>query len=105
VVLIDADPGMANRIAQRVESALRNDREQPALSVSIGIGIYPEDGRTAPELLQAADRSCTRARKQHTPTGQRRLIPVACENTATLGQWISFSGTTRSNCESVCSVH
>ena len=56
VVLIDADPSMANRIAQRVESALRNGREQPLLSVSIGISVYPEDGRTASEMLEAADR-------------------------------------------------
>jgi diguanylate cyclase (GGDEF)-like protein/PAS domain S-box-containing protein len=63
VVLIDADPGMANRIAQRVESALRADREQPTLSVSVGIGVYPEDGRTAPELLQAADRHLYRRKK------------------------------------------
>lgn len=63
VVLIDADPGMANRIAQRVESALRNDREQPTLSVSVGISVYPEDGRTAPELLQAADRHLYKRKK------------------------------------------
>ena len=63
IVLIDADPGMANRIAQRVESALRNDREQPALRASIGISIYPEDGRTAAELLQAADRHLYKRKK------------------------------------------
>src|SRR5260370_40944953 len=57
VVLVDADPGLANRIAQRVERAMRDGREQQQLSVSIGISIYPEDGRTAPELLEAADRS------------------------------------------------
>ena len=56
VVLIDADPSMANRIAQRVESALRNGRQQPLLGVSIGISVYPEDGRTASEMLEAADR-------------------------------------------------
>jgi diguanylate cyclase (GGDEF)-like protein/PAS domain S-box-containing protein len=56
VVLIDADPGMASQIAHRVESALRNGREHPPLSVSIGISVYPEDGRTAAELLEAADR-------------------------------------------------
>src|SRR5712672_2903517 len=63
IVLIDAGPGMANRIAQRIESALRNDHEQPTLSVSVGIGIYPEDGRTAPELLQAADRQLYKRKK------------------------------------------
>ncbi len=63
VVLIDADPGMANRIAQRVESALRQGRERPPLSVSIGISVYPEDGRTAPELLGAADRHLYKRKK------------------------------------------
>jgi diguanylate cyclase (GGDEF)-like protein/PAS domain S-box-containing protein len=63
IVLIDAGPGMANRIAQRVESALRNDHEQPTLSVSVGIGVYPEDGRSAQELLQAADRQLYERKK------------------------------------------
>jgi diguanylate cyclase (GGDEF)-like protein/PAS domain S-box-containing protein len=57
VVLIDADPGMANRIAQRVERVMRDERERPFLTVSIGIGIYPDEGRTAAQLLEAADRS------------------------------------------------
>ena len=56
VVLIDADPGMATRIAQRVERAFRDGQERPSLTVSIGISVYPEDGRTAAELLEAADR-------------------------------------------------
>jgi diguanylate cyclase (GGDEF)-like protein/PAS domain S-box-containing protein len=63
VVLIDADPGMANRIAQRVERAFRDRRERPPLTVSIGISIYPEDGRTAPELLEAADRHLYKRKK------------------------------------------
>jgi diguanylate cyclase (GGDEF)-like protein/PAS domain S-box-containing protein len=63
VVLIDADPSMANRIAQRVENALRNGREHPLLSVSTGISVYPEDGRTAPELLEAADRQLYKRKK------------------------------------------
>jgi GGDEF domain-containing protein len=62
-VLIDADPGMANRIASRIESALRNGRESPPLSVSIGISVYPEEGRTAPELLEAADRHLYKRKK------------------------------------------
>jgi diguanylate cyclase (GGDEF)-like protein len=37
VVLIDADPGKARQIAERVEKALRSDRNEPPLSVSIGI--------------------------------------------------------------------
>jgi diguanylate cyclase (GGDEF)-like protein/PAS domain S-box-containing protein len=63
VVLIDADPGMARRIAQRVERAMRDGRERPPLTVSIGISIYPEGGGTAAELLEAADRSLYKRKK------------------------------------------
>ncbi len=63
VVLIDADPGMANRIAQRIERAFRDGQEGPPLTVSIGISVYPEGGRTAPELLEAADRRLYKRKK------------------------------------------
>jgi diguanylate cyclase (GGDEF)-like protein/PAS domain S-box-containing protein len=63
VVLIDADPGMANRIAQRVEQAFRDGQEKPPLTVSIGISVYPEDGRTAAELLEGADRHLYKRKK------------------------------------------
>ena len=63
IVLIDADPGMANRIAQRVQKALREGREQPPLTVSIGMSASPEDGQTVPELLQAADRHLYKRKK------------------------------------------
>lgn len=56
VLLIDADPGMARLIAGRVQTALQSSREEPALTVSIGIGVYPDDGRTVQDLLEAADR-------------------------------------------------
>ena len=56
LLLIEADPGMARRVADRIEGALKNDLEQPRLNVSIGIGIYPEDGRAGQQLLAAADR-------------------------------------------------
>jgi GGDEF domain-containing protein len=42
---------------------LRNGREQPLLSVSIGISVYPEDGRTASEMLEAADRQLYKRKK------------------------------------------
>jgi diguanylate cyclase (GGDEF)-like protein/PAS domain S-box-containing protein len=63
VVLIDADPAMANRIAQRIKRAFRDGQHRPPLSVSIGIGIFPEDGRTAAELLETADRHLYKRKK------------------------------------------
>ena len=55
VILIDSDRGMAEQVARRIEYGLRTDRVKPALSVSIGMGVYPDDGRTAAELFEAAD--------------------------------------------------
>lgn len=56
VLLIDGDPGMARQIAGRIQHALGIRREDPRLSVSIGISIFPDDGRTVQDLLEAADR-------------------------------------------------
>jgi diguanylate cyclase (GGDEF)-like protein/PAS domain S-box-containing protein len=56
VVLIDADPRMAEQIAERVKYALHHDNNEPPLTVSIGMGIYPDDGVTPQALLEAADR-------------------------------------------------
>jgi diguanylate cyclase (GGDEF)-like protein/PAS domain S-box-containing protein len=64
VVLIDADLGMANQIALRIQKALRASMEEPALTVSIGMSASPEDGRTVAELLQAADRYLYKRKRQ-----------------------------------------
>jgi diguanylate cyclase (GGDEF)-like protein/PAS domain S-box-containing protein len=63
VILIDSDLGMAEHVAERIEACLRNDPEEPSLRVSIGIGVYPEDGRTAQDLLEAADRRLYRRKR------------------------------------------
>ena len=63
VILIDSDKGMAEQVAQRIEASLRKDREDPTLSVSIGIGVYPDDGRSAQELLEAADQQLYRRKR------------------------------------------
>jgi len=56
LVVIDSDKGMAEQVAHRIENGLRTDQGRPPISVSIGMGIYPEDGRSAAELIEAADR-------------------------------------------------
>lgn len=63
VVLIDSDRGMAEQVARRIESSLRKDQEDPQLRVSIGIGVYPEDGRSSQELLEAADQRLYKRKK------------------------------------------
>lgn len=64
VVLIDSDWGMAEQVAARIENSLRNDNEEPRLSVSIGIGVYPDDGRSSQELLEAADQRLYKQKKK-----------------------------------------
>ena len=63
VLLIDSDRGMAEHVAQRIEQRLRSDHEEPQLSVSIGIGVYPDDGRTPAEIIEVADQRLYRRKK------------------------------------------
>jgi diguanylate cyclase (GGDEF)-like protein len=64
VVLIDSDLEMAQRVVQRIEARLQKDSEEPQLSVSIGVGLFPADGRNAQELLEVADRQLYQRKKQ-----------------------------------------
>lgn len=62
-VLADLRPDVARRVAADVAAALTQALEQPLLvghqevvvGVSTGVALYPEDGRTAEELLHVAD--------------------------------------------------
>lgn len=49
--------------ARRIEARLQKDAEEPPLSVSIGIGLFPDDERNAPELLEVADRQLYQRKK------------------------------------------
>lgn len=57
VLLIDSDQRMAQHVAQRIEAGVRDDQEEPPIRVSIGMAVYPGDGRTAQDLLEAADQA------------------------------------------------
>jgi diguanylate cyclase (GGDEF)-like protein/PAS domain S-box-containing protein len=63
LVLVDSDLGMAQQVARRIEARLQKDAEELPLSVSIGIGLFPVDGRNAPELLEVADRQLYQRKK------------------------------------------
>jgi diguanylate cyclase (GGDEF)-like protein/PAS domain S-box-containing protein len=65
VVLIDSNSRMAEQVARRIEERLQNDSEAPPLRVSIGIGVYPDDGRNAQELLEKTDRQLYQCKKTH----------------------------------------
>lgn len=76
LVIIDSDKGMAEQVAHRIESGLQSDQGKPPISVSIGIGVYPEDGRTAPELIEAADQQLYKYKR----TDNRRTVPATARD-------------------------
>ena len=57
IVLPETVAHDAALVGKRICDHLSNDREEPALSVSLGAAVYPEDGATIDTLFQAADRA------------------------------------------------
>jgi diguanylate cyclase (GGDEF)-like protein len=57
-VLIMPETGrkQAQLVAERIRQRVAEDGEKPAISVSVGAAVYPRDGETREELLEAADR-------------------------------------------------
>ena len=55
LVLPETDTAAALRVADRIAERLRTDGDEPPVTVSTGIAVYPHDGKTIDELLSAAD--------------------------------------------------
>ena len=71
VVMPDATAEEAYGVMMRVLTAVRQSRaDLPPLSVSIGIAVAPQDGRTADTLFGEADRALLRAKR----TGKDRVV-------------------------------
>jgi two-component system cell cycle response regulator len=60
LVLPETNTKSALLVAQRISDRLRNETEEPALSVSTGVAMYPFDGQSLNELLISADRALYR---------------------------------------------
>ena len=63
ILLIDADVERVQQIAQRIGNRLSEQPDEPRLSVSIGSAVYPEDGQSPQDLLEAADHRLYRNKK------------------------------------------
>ena len=55
LVLPETESHAALRVADRIADRLRTDGDEPPVTVSTGIAVYPHDGKTIAELLGAAD--------------------------------------------------
>ena len=67
ILLLDANGERAQNVAERISSCLRLQTDSPALSVSIGFSMYPADGFSAPELMEAADKRLYQSKKSSAP--------------------------------------
>ncbi|MGH9774710.1 MAG: sensor domain-containing diguanylate cyclase [Candidatus Acidiferrales bacterium] len=56
LVLPEAGAEAAMQVAGRIEERLANDGQEPPISVSIGVAVFPKDGTTIEKLLGSADR-------------------------------------------------
>lgn len=57
LVLPETAAAAARRVAGRIGQRLARDSEKPAITVSVGVAVYPRDGTTVEVLLGAADRA------------------------------------------------
>jgi diguanylate cyclase (GGDEF)-like protein/PAS domain S-box-containing protein len=55
IILPETDADGARNLALRVAERLAHDGEEPPLSFSFGVAVYPRDAKTIDELLGAAD--------------------------------------------------
>ena len=55
LILPETGAKAAGLVARRVCQGLAENRDQPGISASFGIGVYPGDGETVETLLHAAD--------------------------------------------------
>jgi len=64
VVLPETTAKGAEQIAARIGERVAKDEEIPAISVSVGIAVFPEDGETIEAILSRADRSLYDMKRQ-----------------------------------------
>jgi diguanylate cyclase (GGDEF)-like protein/PAS domain S-box-containing protein len=90
VVLPETGALSASVVAQRICESLANDGREPALSVSVGVAIYPKDGETIEALLGAAD-----AALYSIKTGVRKPAVSNSKNSGPLRHNAAAAGKTR----------
>jgi diguanylate cyclase (GGDEF)-like protein len=57
VVMPESEDDGARRATRRITEYVAREREEPKISVSIGSAVFPRDGVSITELLEAADRA------------------------------------------------
>jgi diguanylate cyclase (GGDEF)-like protein/PAS domain S-box-containing protein len=68
IILPETTADEANAVGRRICERLSSDREEPLLSASVGMSVYPEDGTTIETLFHAADRALYKMKELHKPS-------------------------------------
>jgi len=76
VVLPETNARRAHQVAQRICGSVANDGNEPKLSASAGIAVYPQDGDTIEKLLREADSALYSMKQQRTLAAQSRHAAV-----------------------------
>jgi len=79
ILLLEADAERAQNVADRIRERLRSHAGPPALSVSIGLSVYPDDGPAGADLLEAADRRLYQNKKSR-PTSANAPVEQRTED-------------------------
>jgi len=97
IILPECGAGDADIVERRICERLSMDREEPLLSVSVGIAAYPGDGKTPDSLFQAAVRALYKKREQAEDTVDPfRILPfVSSEQKGFLFHLRSIQGLMR----------
>ena len=76
VVLPETNAEEANLVARRICERIANDGNEPRLSVSAGVAVYPHNGDTIEKLLREADSALYSMKQQRMPELQARRTSV-----------------------------
>jgi diguanylate cyclase (GGDEF)-like protein len=71
IILPETAEAGARQLTERIREHLARDAERPAISVSIGVAVYPRDGTSPEKLLGAADQELYRGKAAHAGRGSR----------------------------------
>lgn len=69
ILLLDADGERCQSVADRIRNCLQLQTEKPGLSVSIGMSVFPQDGPSASDILEAADKRLYQDKKSRSSRG------------------------------------
>ena len=56
LILPESGSEEAEQVASRIREEIKDDGQEPAISVSVGLAVFPADGTSIEKLLGAADR-------------------------------------------------